>query len=100
MRVKSFKSHLEARLNKKEIAEIEWAAKIEFEALHTLQEDISKAVARYMSKNNVGFNEFVKKIGKSPTQVSKILKGEANLTLSTIAQLSAIIGRRAHIVIN
>ena len=63
-----------------------------------LQHDISKAVIDYMAKNNVGFNDLVRKLGKSPTQVSKIIKGEANLTLATIAQLYAFMGRRAHIV--
>ena len=30
--------------------------------------------------------------------ISRIIKGEANLTLATVAQLYAIMGRRAHIV--
>lgn len=98
MKVKSFAKHLKQRLNKKEIAEIEEAAKIEYEALRALQDDISRAVIQYMSKNNIGFNDFVKKIGKSPTQVSKIIKGEANLTLATVAQLYAIMGYKVRIV--
>jgi antitoxin component HigA of HigAB toxin-antitoxin module len=98
MKVKSFQKHLKQRLNKKEIAEIEKAAKIEHEALRTLQADISRAVIQYMSKNNIGFNDFVKKIGKSPTQVSKIIKGEANLTLATIAQIYAIMGYKVRII--
>ena len=98
MKTKSFKAHLEQRLNKAEIKEIEKAAKIEIEALKNLQNDIAKAVNHYMSENNVDFNEFVKKTGKSPTQVSRIIKGEANLTLATVAQLYAIMGHRAHIV--
>ncbi|OHE77883.1 MAG: hypothetical protein A3F67_08170 [Verrucomicrobia bacterium RIFCSPHIGHO2_12_FULL_41_10] len=91
-------THLANRLSKQEIAEIDNAAKIEHESLQMLQHDISKAVIDYMAKNNVGFNDLVRKLGKSPTQVSKIIKGEANLTLATIAQLYAFMGRRAHIV--
>jgi len=56
------------------------------------------AIIKYMSEKNIGFNEMVRKLGKSPTQVSKIIKGEANLTLATIAQLFAIMGYKAHIV--
>lgn len=37
MKVKSFKEHLEKRLNKKGIAEIEMAAKIEYETFKRLQ---------------------------------------------------------------
>ena len=98
MKSKSFKAHLANRLSKKEIAEIEKAAKMEHESLQMLQQDVSKAVIEYMAKHNVGFNDLVRKLGKSPTQVSKIIKGEANLTLATIAQLYAFMGRRAHIV--
>ena len=98
MKTKSFEAHLASRLNKQEIAEIEKAAKIEYESLQMLQHDVSKAVIDYMAKNNVGFNDLVRKLGKNPTQVSKIIKGEANLTLATIAQLYAFMGQRAHIV--
>jgi len=100
MKVKSFKAHLEKRLDKKEIAEIEKAAEIESDTLRILQHDVSKAVIKYMSSKDVGFNELVRKLGKSPSQVSKIIKGEANLTLASIAQLYALMGRKAHIVAN
>lgn len=98
MKVKSFKAHLEKRLNKKEIAEIEKAAAIELESLQLLQSDISNTVTHYMEAKNIGFNELVRRLGKSPAQVSKIIKGEANLTLATIAQIYALMGRKAHIV--
>jgi antitoxin component HigA of HigAB toxin-antitoxin module len=98
MKTKNFEAHLASRLNKQEIANIESAAKIEHESLQMLQHDISKAVMTYMTKNNVGFNDLVRTLGKSPTQVSKIIKGEANLTLATIAQLYAFMGQRAHII--
>ncbi len=97
MRVKSFKEHLESRLNAKEITEIESAAEMEYKAIQALREDISKAIIQYMSKNDIGFNEIVRKLGKSPSQVSKIIKGEANLTITSIAQIFAIIGKMPHI---
>lgn len=100
VKVKSFKQHLADRLSKKEIREIEKAAAIEVEALRMLQKDIAKAVVSYMDENKMGFNEFVQKVGKSPSQVSKIIKGDANLTLATVAQIYAIMGRRAHLVAN
>ncbi|MCF6777866.1 hypothetical protein L3V83_15080 [Thiotrichales bacterium 19X7-9] len=97
MKVKSFKEHLESRLNKQDIAEIESAAEMELAAIKALREDISKALIQYMSKNDVGFNDIVRKLGKSPSQVSKIIKGEANLTITSIAQIFAIIGKMPHI---
>jgi hypothetical protein len=98
MKVKNFKDYLDQRLDKKEIADIERAAQLEYETLRMLQEDIAKATIKYMSDNNLGFNDLVKKMGKSPSHISKIIKGEANLTLATVAQLYALIGRKAHIV--
>lgn len=98
MKTKSFKEYLDTRLSKAEIKQIEQAAKIEFEVFSMLQSDISKALAHYMSESNIGFNELVRQLGKSPTQVSRIIKGEANLTLATIAQLYALMGQRVHLV--
>ena len=40
-----------------------------------------------MEKNNVGFNDLVRILNVSPTQVSKIQKGQANLTLASMAHI-------------
>ena len=94
MKVKSFKQHLENRLNQKEISQIELAAQLEHASFKALQKDISQIIADYMNQNQVGFNDLVKQLGKSPTQVSKMIKGESNLTLATVAQLFSIIGKQ------
>lgn len=99
MKVKSFNTYLEKRLDKKEIKEIKDAAKIEFEIFTALQAEVAEALRNFMTENNLGFNELVGKLGKSPTQVSKIIKGRANLTMATIAQLYAFMGARPHIVV-
>ena len=97
MKVRSFDAHLKKRLDRKEIAEIEAAAELELESLRSLQQDISKDLIHYMSKKDLGFNDIVRQLGKSPSQVSKIIKGEANLTLASIAQLYALMKRKPHI---
>lgn len=97
MKVKSFKEHLESKLDPQDIAEIEMAAEFEFIAMQTLKEDVSKAILAYMAENDIGFNALVRKLGKSPSQVSKIIKGESNLTIATIAQVYAIMGKKPHI---
>lgn len=89
MKVKSFKTYLEKRLDKKEIAAIDKAAKLEHTILKSLQEAIANAVNSYMEKENIGFNDLVDTLGSSPSQVSKIIKGEANITLATIAHVFA-----------
>ena len=97
MKIKSFKEHLDSRLNQEDIADIELAAEMEYKASQALREDISKAVIDYMAQNNIGFNDLVRKLGKSPAQLSKIIRGEANLTITSIAQIFSIIGKMPHI---
>lgn len=97
MKTKDFNTYLKKRLDKKEIAEIEKQALLEQQALQNLQEDISNAVAVYMSKEKIGFNELVRRLGASPAQVSRIQKGEANLTIASLAHIFALLGQRPHL---
>lgn len=98
MRVKSFENYLEKRLSKHEIAEIKQQAEIEFQALSSLQQEISSAVGEYVNKEKIGFNELVRRLGVSPTQVLKIQKGTANLTLATLAHIAALLKKRPHLI--
>jgi len=97
MKTKNFKTYLESRLSEQEISDIENEARIEFEALKALQQDVSNTINEYMLEKNHGFNDFVREMGKSPSQVSKIMKGEANITLGTLAQIYAVMGMKPHI---
>jgi hypothetical protein len=97
MKTKNFKAHLASQFSKKELLEIESSAQAEYQSLKALQNDISNELSKYMSENDLGFNDLVRKLGKSPTQVSRMIKGDANLTLASVAQLFAMIGKQAHI---
>ena len=61
MKVKSFKTYLEKRLDKKDIQEIKDAAKIEFEILTELQAEVAETLINYMTENKLGFNDLVGK---------------------------------------
>jgi DNA-binding Xre family transcriptional regulator len=98
MRTKSFKSYLEKRLSTAEIVEIEAQAELEALALKALQTDISNALSDYMQQENIGFNELVRRLGFSPIQVSKIQQGKANLTLTSLAHIFALLKKLPHIV--
>jgi len=93
MKTKSFRSYLEKRLDKAEIEEIERQAELEIKILKTIQSTISQAMADYMQNNNIGFNELVKRLDSSPSHIAKIQRGEANLTLSSLAHLFALLGK-------
>lgn len=98
MKPKSFRDYLTKRLDQKEIFELEKQADIELKAIKQLQEDISRAVAKYMAQEKIGFNEFVRRLGVSSAQAAKIQKGEANLTLASLAHIAALFKRQPHLI--
>ena len=98
MQTKDFDDYLKSRLSKKKIKQIERDAKMEYETMLALRQDVSNAMNGHMSEHSLGINDVVAGLGKSPTLVSRIIKGEGNLTLSTIAQLYAFMGKKTHIV--
>jgi hypothetical protein len=100
MKTKSFDKYLETRLTKAEIAAIDRQAKREAQALKTLKTDVSCAVNTYMKENKIGFNELVRRLDVSPTHVAKIKKGDANLTLASLARIFALLGQNPHLVFN
>lgn len=93
MKLKNFQDLIETRLTDDEIAEIEQQAELEARALRSLQEGVKKAINDYMEKNNIGFNEMVRRLHSNPTQVAKIQRGQANLTLASLAHISALLGQ-------
>ena len=92
MKTKSFQDLVEKRLNKEEIAQIEEQAKLEIKILKYIQKLISDAINDYMEKNNVGFNELVRRLDSTPSHVTKMQKGQANLTLASVAHIFALLG--------
>lgn len=93
MKTKSFNAYLEKRLNKDEIADIKKQAQLEVRIFKSLQKLIAETMDDYMKKNKIGFNELVRVLGSSPSHVAKIQRGEANITLSTLAHLLALMGK-------
>jgi len=93
MKTKNFQQYLEKRLNKKEITEIKKQAQLEIKILCSIQRIISETMNDYMKKNKIGFNELVKRLDTSPSQVVKMQRGQANLTLSSLAHLFALMGK-------
>ena len=90
MKTKSFQAYLEKRLDKDEIAEIREQAQSEIRIFKSLQKMLADMTADYMEKNKIGFNELVRLLNSSPSQVAKIQRGEANLRLSSLAHIFAL----------
>ncbi len=92
MKTKSFDEYLEKRLSKEKIAELKQKAHREAEILRSFQRRITNSINDYMKKEGIGFNELVRRLAISPSQAIKIKKGNANLTLASLAHLFASIG--------
>ena len=90
---KNFEEYAEKRLGKEKFEALSQQADQEVKILLAIQKFISSSVEEYMVENNVGFNELVRKLHVSPTYVSKMRKGQANLTLSSFARLMATLGK-------
>jgi transcriptional regulator with XRE-family HTH domain len=98
IKTKKFDTLLEKRLTKAEIEEIEQQAMLEARVLKTLQHDITHAMNNYIKEEKIGFNELVKRLDVSPAHIAKIKRGDANLTLASIARLFAALGQEPHLV--
>ena len=58
---------------------------------NALSANVAFVLAQYMLENQIGFNELVRRLHMSTATVSKILKGNANVTLDTIAEIRILV---------
>jgi hypothetical protein len=93
MKTKSFYDYIKTRFSDEKIAEIERRAQLEVDMLNFFQRMMSKSMEDYMKKNKIGFNEVVRRLASSPSQVAKIQRGEANLTIASLAHFLALMGK-------
>ncbi len=91
--MKKFDDYLKTRLSDQERKAIESQAKKEYSALKNLQKQISYELTEYMGREKIGFNELSRRLDLSPTQLSKIQKGQANITLATLSYIFSIIDK-------
>ncbi len=62
------------------------------EIRRSLSETISRSVATYMAREKIGFNELTRRLHMSSATTAKILRGDANLTLDTLAAVAVVLG--------
>ena len=92
-KTKDFEEYAATRLTKEERDEIRKEAELEVKILRSIQNFISSSLEEYMTENKVGFNELVDKLKSSPSHLSKMRKGQANLTIGSFAHLMATLGK-------
>jgi hypothetical protein len=93
MRTKSFDYLIKIKLSQEQLDEIKKQAQLEVAILRSIQKVLSDTMAEYMKKNEIGFNEVVRRLSTSPSQAAKIQRGEANLTLASFAHFLALMGK-------
>jgi hypothetical protein len=93
MKTKSFDDLIKTKLSQEQLDEIKKQAQLEVAILRSIQKVLSDTMAEYMKKNEVGFNEVVRRLSTSPSQAAKIQRGEANLTLASFAHFLALMGK-------
>jgi len=89
----SFHKHAQELLGKQEAALLKEEAQLEAKILQGMQNIIQSSVENYMIEQKVGFNELSRRLNASPTYVSKMRKGQANLTIATFARFMASLGK-------
>lgn len=78
--------------NKEDVQWLRAAAQERSRTRRALADQLSQAIARYMSTEGIGFNEFQRRLGVSTATASKLIKGDGNVTLETIALVAELIG--------
>ncbi len=84
--------------SKKELKELDEEFELKSAAIKALQDSLSREVAAYMAAEDIGFNELTRRMGISTRQTSKIVHATGNLTMATIADLAAFMGKTPKIV--
>jgi hypothetical protein len=77
---------------KDEIKEIHKHARQRAAIRRRLALHLSKVIADYMKKEEIGFNEFQRRLGVSSATASKLIHADGNVTLETIAAVSDLLG--------
>jgi arsenate reductase-like glutaredoxin family protein len=93
MKFKNFNDYLKTGVCPKKIKEIEVQVELEFKAFKSFQNGMAQALNAYMKQQKLGFDELVRILEINPEKLSKILKGEGNLSLESISRIAALIKR-------
>ncbi len=90
--------NLENSIEKQYITPENAQADFELEALKMLQRDISIEIVSFMSENSINLEQLASKLNEDQITVYKMIKGDANINLKTIAKLYTLLGKEARIV--
>jgi hypothetical protein len=90
----TYESVRRERLSPRERAAQNRLIEAEARALNSLQAAISKQIDAFMKSEGIGINELTRRLRTSSRQTSRIMKGQANITLATLAALGAVMNKK------
>lgn len=61
------------------------------------KQDFAVAVERLMVRHGIGKREFARELKTSPAYVTKVLRGDTNLTIDSMVKLARAVGGTVHI---
>jgi len=97
IKTKSFRNLVKSIMSEDKIKELEFQAQKEAEYLTSIQKSVWFYIEDYMKSENIGFNEMARRINTTPSQMSRIKKCEANLTISTIAHIFSVLNKEPNL---
>ena len=89
----NFQDLLATQFTKEELAEISREAKIEAAALRAMQQNVNNLFESYMQEHNLSLEALAAKLHVTPKRISKIQKGQTNISLGSLALLFTELGK-------
>jgi hypothetical protein len=84
-------------LSKEEVLSADAEAEAESKVLFEMLDDVSRMVVQIMQKKNLSFRAFAKENELSLSMATKIIKGNGNITLATLAGVASKNGMKVKI---
>ena len=70
----------------------EWFQKMELDQAEIAKVDFATTIDKAIREKNLTRKDFASSIGASPAWVTKVLRGDVNLTIETMAKLAKAVG--------
>ena len=86
------------KITQNELEQIDAEVDLQLQAFKILMASMQAQVSGYKSERNLSVRQLAEKFGMASRHVQKLLKGEGNPTLMTIAEIAAQSGKKVRLV--
>jgi DNA-binding Xre family transcriptional regulator len=89
----NFQDLLDVKFTKEKLADIDHEVKMEAAVLKAMQQNVNDLFESYMKEYNVSLDALADKLHITSRRISKIQKGQINLSLASLALIFAQLGQ-------